>query len=514
MSTVVQTSYRPQIAKGVAGLVVDEGGYETATRRCDTSAGITFGQAVSDGGDGTAVLGGDSFLGITCRDVTLNGVSLLPLADAATAADTFERYRNMPVLTRGRIYVQADCDVAAGDPIYYDHETGMLGNSASGSSAYGNIQFSGQPAVNDTITFNGTAITFVASTPTATHVVIGPTLAATIEALVTTLNASTDGGIDVATYEAYPPSPGGAGQGSGAYQLNIGYTTPGAAGNGYTLTKSCAAATLSAANLAGGYGGTDAGGSIVFVTNPGPALAATGNIVFTTNPGEGTKITLMGHDVVFKGTPGAGEIQIGIDLATTLDTLVVALNNEAVAPGNNVDIKKATYTATGTPHATLHIVYDTAVTAGNGFTTATNVSGATPSGAHLTGGLDPQTITLGGTLWTFVASGQSGQQSNIGVDLATTLATLKSRLNASVETNTALCTYDTTGTPATTLTITDKVPSPAGDAFTVTTDIGDAAASGTTLGGGIVPSVAVADAWWATSAQVGDLAIVSLGVQS
>jgi hypothetical protein len=376
MSTVVQTNYSPQMRIGLKGLVMDESGFETATRICGDVNGIAFGLAVSQdpSGDDGAILGSGNFLGISCRDVTLNGVSLLPTSNIRAPVDVYDQYRDMAILTRGHIYVVPDTDVAADDPVYYDFVTGTLGNSASGSSGIGNIQFSGQPAVNDTITFNGTVITFVATTPTATHVVIGPTLGDTVDALVTTLNASTDGGIDAATYGAYPSSPGGAGEGSGAYQVNIAFTAPGLAGDSYTLLKSCAAATLSGAVLTGGYGGTDAGGSITFSQQPAD------NSTITIN---GTVVTL--HD----GT--GGTVARGASTAAAVDALKTFLNASVDA-----QIAKCTYDSVGTPtHNQLTITSKTVGVTMNSFTLAASSSPnsyGTLSGTTLAGGIVPSTL--------------------------------------------------------------------------------------------------------------------------
>lgn len=56
------------------------------------------------------------------------------------------------------------------------------------------------------------------------------------------------------------------------------------------------------------------------------------------------------------------------------------------------------------------------------------------------------TLTLGGTVWTFVASGASGAQTNIGANLAATLTALATNLNASGDANISLSTYSATAT--------------------------------------------------------------------
>jgi len=56
------------------------------------------------------------------------------------------------------------------------------------------------------------------------------------------------------------------------------------------------------------------------------------------------------------------------------------------------------------------------------------------------------TITLNGVDWTFVASGATGNQTNIGANLAATLTALATNLNASANTEVAKCTYAATTT--------------------------------------------------------------------
>lgn len=107
--------------------------------------------------------------------------------------------------------------------------------ATGGTQATGFAQFSANPALNDTLTLNGTVITFAGA-------MRGATLTATLTNLITTLQNSSDTNLVAATYSL-----------SGT-QLNITSTAAGAAGNSYTLAKSSTAITLSGATLAGGVG--------------------------------------------------------------------------------------------------------------------------------------------------------------------------------------------------------------------------------------------------------------------
>lgn len=110
-------------------------------------------------------------------------------------------------------------------------------------AASGSIAFSAQPAVNSTVTINGTTFTFVASGATGNQVNIGANLAATMTALATVLNASAVPGVAAATYTGV------------AAALNILHDTLGPSGNSFTLaasTSPASNATVSGATLTGG----------------------------------------------------------------------------------------------------------------------------------------------------------------------------------------------------------------------------------------------------------------------
>jgi len=258
MSTVVQRTYRPQIAPAVAGMIADEVRASVDTRIVETSAGIGFGLAVGQGTkDDGCVLGGSNFVGITVRDVTLDRLPIDPLSIAVNPApvDTYQQYQNAGVLSTGRIWVVPGANVTAGDGLFYSTTTGVLTNSASGTAASGYITFAGQPAAGQTITIGGgtsSVVTFVASGATGLQVNIGPTLGDTLTALATFLNGSADANIVLSKYAALPPSPGGAGQGSGANTLQISTKAVGVAGNAYTIATNVTGATVSGATQTGG----------------------------------------------------------------------------------------------------------------------------------------------------------------------------------------------------------------------------------------------------------------------
>jgi hypothetical protein len=157
--------------------------------------------------------------------------------------------------------------------VYQRFEIESAGSTGTGSivgflnspTATGSATFSTQPAANDTLTIDGTIVTFVAGTPSGNQVQIGASLAATLQNLLTFLSASTDVNLVKMTYYVV---------GSVLYFASV---ATGSAGNALTLVKSSTAITLSGATLSGGtgadvsalLGGTAKGGGYV-----APGIAA------------------------------------------------------------------------------------------------------------------------------------------------------------------------------------------------------------------------------------------------
>lgn len=255
-SVVLQSSYRPQIARGYVGMLADDGDKDIRSLICETAAGIGFGLAVSQGTlDRGAILGGSAFRGITVADKTLSLAPLDPLSNTDFTLDKYGNRVTMSVLSRGRIYVLAGATVTPNNDVYYNTGNGGFTNAAGGLSATGYIDFNRQPLDGQTVVINGTTWTFKNSGATGTQSNIGPTIGDTITRLVAALNASGDANTLLSTYAAYPPSPGGLGQGSGAYRVMVSADALGVAGNAYTLAAGTSGVTVSGAVLSGGVAG-------------------------------------------------------------------------------------------------------------------------------------------------------------------------------------------------------------------------------------------------------------------
>lgn len=109
-------------------------------------------------------------------------------------------------------------------------------------TATGYFNFTANPVNLDTITLNGTAVTFVTGTPVGNQVLIGGTTAATLANLLAFLQSSADVQLVKFTYYVL-----------GNF-LYVAAVVTGTAGNALTLAKSSANVTLSGATLSGGTG--------------------------------------------------------------------------------------------------------------------------------------------------------------------------------------------------------------------------------------------------------------------
>lgn len=109
-----------------------------------------------------------------------------------------------------------------------------VGDSISGFQANGEVLFGSNPANLDTLTINGTTITFVTGTPTGNQVQIAGSALLTMAALYAFLIASTDTGLVGCTYSLI----------AGDTLLTVTAVAHGVAGNAYTFAKSSSHITL------------------------------------------------------------------------------------------------------------------------------------------------------------------------------------------------------------------------------------------------------------------------------
>ena len=119
-----------------------------------------------------------------------------------------------------------------------------------------------------------------------------------------------------------------------------------------------------------------------------------------------------------------------------------------------------------------------------------NSTAAVPASDSVTYSVNPTanaTVTINGSVWTYVSALTTGLPILLGATLPLTLASAVATLNASADTNTAKSTYSTNGT--TILNMTAVTGGTAGNAFTLAASIGTV--GGATFSGGLAGVVGV-----------------------
>ena len=134
------------------------------------------------------------------------------------------------------------------------------------------------------------------------------------------------------------------------------------------------------------------------------------------------------------------------------------------------------------------------------------------------------TMTIQGTAVTFVASGATGNQVNIGPTLGDTIRNAVNFLNGSADVNLVLMSYaglppspggTAQGSAMNTIAVAVKAVGVAGNAYTLATNVAGATVSGATLSGGSAAAVGpIVGARWYTSAIAGQLVVLALGMQT
>lgn len=124
--------------------------------------------------------------------------------------------------------------------------------SGAGTVAVGTVTFTSNPSNADTLTIQGTVITFVTGTPSGNQVKIAATAALTLANLFSFLEASADSNLIQCVYAA------------SASVLSVHAASIGVAGNSITLAKSSGSLTLSGATLAGGTNASASPGTSVW----------------------------------------------------------------------------------------------------------------------------------------------------------------------------------------------------------------------------------------------------------
>jgi len=155
----------------------------------------------------------------------------------------------------------------------FEIDSGATGEASSVSfisapTASGSFNFSNQPASNDSITLNGTAITFVAGAPVGNQVLIGANLNETLANLRTFATASQDVQLVKFRYTVVDN------------YFYVYSATTGAGGNALTIAKAGANITVSGATLSGGSA-TDISGMVNATQASSGAYVAQGALAET-----------------------------------------------------------------------------------------------------------------------------------------------------------------------------------------------------------------------------------------
>jgi hypothetical protein len=186
----------------------------------------------------------------------------------------------------------------------------------STSKAIGSLNFGGQPANLDTVTINGTVVTFVNALTTGNQILIGTTLAATIANAVTFLNGSADVNLSLMTYTGT------------ASKVYIVAKATGTTGNAYTLAKTSVNVTVSGATMSGGSNSTDVSALLLGRSTDSGAYVAQGmaaesavNAVTAMD-----SLSTQWYALAFAATPSSST-----DVLSNADTLAVAAFIEADA---------------------------------------------------------------------------------------------------------------------------------------------------------------------------------------
>jgi hypothetical protein len=288
--------------------------------------------------------------------------------------------------------------------------TGFL-QGVLAQQAAGTITFVSNPLNNTTITLGTSTWTFVTSGATGNQTNIKGTLAQTLTQLQSDLQNSIDPQVILASYVV------------SATVLTVTYKVPGTGGNSFAIATNVSGASASGATLAGGTAGTSGlnvtaaysgimgngvdmsiqQGSAAFsfmfiVAFPGlppeqfnnvTGNNAVGVLTFTGQPTNNQTVTI-GTTVWTFVTAGASgnQTNIGASLSATIAAFTSQIN-----ASTDAQISQCTYTCTPT---TVTATFKTTAPAGGSFATATNVTGASWTGATL--------VYNGNTLWVNAAS--------------------------------------------------------------------------------------------------------------
>jgi hypothetical protein len=121
----VQSTYTRYDAAAEVGMLASMANWDADSKifeeHASPAAGVGFGLVVQQGStDRGARLGSGGYVGVTMKNPTI---------PASVFTDKFAGGDNMDVLVKGDIWVVAEAVVTAGEAVYYNPTTGVLGHS-------------------------------------------------------------------------------------------------------------------------------------------------------------------------------------------------------------------------------------------------------------------------------------------------------------------------------------------------------------------------------------------------
>ena len=157
--------------------------------------------------------------------------------------------------------------------------------------------------------------------------------------------------------------------------------------------------------------GSKAVGAVSLLTNTNLSYGAkaSGTITLTGNPANGDDVEIEGTTVTFvAGSPSGNQVLIGINAAATATNLQTFLQQSS-----DVNLSLMSYNTIGAVTTVTDKYYEAA---GNSYTLVKTGANISLSGATLSGGIDPDTLTVNGITFIFIpASIDSNDQTQIVV---------------------------------------------------------------------------------------------------
>jgi len=220
---------------------------------------------------------------------------------------------------------------------------------------------------------------------------------------------------------------------------------------------------------------SNAYGTITLGSNPQYGAQANGSITLTGNPANNNTVTINGTTVTFvTGTPVGNQVQIGLTAAATSANLQNFLANSVDA-----GLSVINYSTVGQVTGLTVKAYGTA---GNAYVLTAVGANITVSGTGtLAGGIAPDTLTVNGTVLTFVPAATTGNNVVVGSTVTATASNLYAFLIASADANISLMTYSINGLV---ITATAIITGTGGNAYTLAKSSAHITVSGANLTGG------------------------------